>query len=289
MDILLALVPALFWGTLLLVSSKLGGKAHHQLVGMTFGALLFAIGIYLFKQPELSTTIWTAGIISGVCWALGQYNQFSAVQYLGVSRTVPISTGMQLVVTTLFGVIVFGEWSTTTSVILGIIAIVLLIIGVVFTVMEDKQANNQGTQMSGGSHMQKGIVHLVISTVGFVGYVIILRWFEVDGWAAILPQAIGMVLGGLLLTLKHKPFNKYTFRNILTGAWWGAGNLALLLSIPLIGVATSFSLSQTGTIISTLGGIFLLNERKSKRQMVFVIIGCLLIVVGGVMIGFTKE
>jgi glucose uptake protein len=57
----------------------------------------------------------------------------------------------------------------------------------------------------------------------------------------------------------------------------------------MIGVATSFSLSQTGIVISTLGGIFILKEKKSKRLKVFIMIGLVLIVAGGVLLGYTKK
>ena len=89
-----------------------------------------------------------------------------------------------------------------------------------------------------------------------------IRLFNVDGWSALLPQAVGMVLGGILLTFKHHPFNKYAIRNIIPGLIWAAGNMFLFISQPRVGVATSFSLSQMGIIISTLGGILILGKRK---------------------------
>jgi glucose uptake protein len=185
--------------------------------------------------------------------------------------------------TTLFVVLLFREWETKMSVILGTISIVLIIIGVVFTSIgqkDDKEAKKS---------LKKGLFILFLSSLGYIGYVIIIRYFEIDGWSAIFPQAIGMVIGASSLTLRYKPFTKYALRNILTGILWATGNLGLLLSIPKIGVATSFSLSQTGIIISTLGGIFLLGEKKTKRQIIFVILGCILIIAGGVILGFTKE
>ncbi len=66
---------------------------------------------------------------------------------------------------------------------------------------------------------------LLISTLGYLVYVIIIRLFSIDGWSALLPQAIGMVLGGILLTFKHQPFNKYAIRNIIPGLIWAAGNM----------------------------------------------------------------
>ncbi|MGX9349563.1 GRP family sugar transporter, partial [Microbacterium sp. KNMS] len=70
---------------------------------------------------------------------LGQVNQLKTVEKLGVSTTVTISTGMQLVATSIFGVIAFREWTTTTTIILGTIAILLIVVGVVFTSLDDKE------------------------------------------------------------------------------------------------------------------------------------------------------
>ena len=86
----IALVPMLAWGSIGLVSGKMGGDAHQQTLGMTFGALIFAI----------VTTIF-----SGLCWCLGQNNQFKAMKAIGVSKAVPISTGAQLVTTTIAGAV----------------------------------------------------------------------------------------------------------------------------------------------------------------------------------------
>ena len=42
----------------------------------------------------------------------------------------------------------------------------------------------------------------------------------------------------------------------------------MFYSQPKVGVATSFSLSQLLVIFSTLGGIFILGEKKDRRQMI---------------------
>ncbi|MEH7461165.1 GRP family sugar transporter [Bacillus thuringiensis] len=282
MDILLALLPALAWGNVLLVSVKMGGGAYSQTVGMTIGALFFATIMYAFTTPALSLTILIVGFVSGLFWALGQVNQLKTVQTIGVSTTVTISTGMQLVATSIFGVIAFHEWTTTTTIIMGTIAILFIVIGVVFTSLDDKENAQPPGQL------KKGLLTLIVSTFGYFGYVIIIRWYNIDGWAAILPQAVGMFVGAVILTFKHKPFNKYAIRNIVSGLLWGTGNLFLLLSLPRVGVATSFSLSQTGIVISTFGAIVFLGEKKTKRQMVFIALGSALIIGGAVLLGLAK-
>ncbi|CAM4166157.1 glucose transporter GlcU [Bacillus luti] len=284
MDILLAILPALFWGSIVLFNVKLGGGPYSQILGTTLGALVFSIGVYIFMKPVLTPMVIIIGIISGLFWAVGQANQLKSVDLMGVSKTMPISTGMQLVSATLFGVIVFHEWSTTTSVILGVLALICIIVGIVLTSLQSNEEKNE--EQTG--NFKKGIVMLLISTLGYLVYVVIIRLFGIDGWSALLPQAIGMVLGGLMLTFKHQPFNKYAIRNIIPGLIWAAGNMFLFISQPRVGVATSFSLSQMGIVISTLGGIFILGEKKTKRQFNAIIIGIIFIVAAGVMLGIAK-
>jgi glucose uptake protein len=284
LGIIWALITAVCWGSIVLVSEKLGGDFHSQTFGMTLGALLFSLIAFFIVQPDLNMAVFAIGVVSGIFWVIGQRNQFASVDYLGVSKIVPLSTGMQLFGTTLFGVLVFHEWKTTTEIMIGLAAICAIVAGALLTSRRSKKGNEKDNQ-----NFKKGITILLISTVGYVTYVVIIRWFEVNGWQAILPQAIGMFLGALVMSLKHKPFNKYSVRNILTGLIWSTGNLTLLLALPLIGIATSFSLSQTGIIISTLGGIFILGEKRSKKEIIWVISGCVLIILGGVMSGFTKS
>jgi len=284
MDILLALLPALFWGTIVLFNVKLGGGPYCQTLGTTIGALIFSIVIYFVIHPVLSPVIFIVGIVSGLFWALGQSNQLKSIELMGVSKTMPVSTGMQLVATSLFGVIVFHEWSTIISVLLGILALILIIIGIILASLGDKNEE----QVEQGGNFKKGILTLLVSTFGYLVYVVIARLFNVDGWSALLPQAMGMVIGGLLLTYKHRPFNVYTLKNILPGLIWAAGNMFLFISQPKVGVATSFSLSQMGIVISTIGGILILGERKTKRQLIGIAIGIILIILAAVFLGIAK-
>jgi glucose uptake protein len=281
--ILLAILAAVSWGSIVFVSNKLGGDEDSQTLGTTVGALVFAIAVYIYKMPELSTVTWAVGFISGMFWCIGQKNQFGAVRYLGVAKTGPMSTGLQLIGTTFFGVFIFKEWQTTVSIMIGLAGLACIIIGALLTSI------NQGDDKGQEKSRKKGLLILLISTVGFVTYVVLIRRFNIDGWAAILPQAIGMVTGAFFITMRDKPYNKYAVRNILTGLIWSTGNLGLLLALPKIGVATSFSLSQTGIVISTIGGLFFLNERKSKKQIWIVLLGCLFIIIGGVLLGLTKR
>ncbi|MCP8858135.1 GRP family sugar transporter [Latilactobacillus fuchuensis] len=288
MAILIALIPAVAWGSIGLLSGKLGGNAYQQTLGMTIGALVFGIGTFLFLHPVLDAKTMIVGIISGLFWSVGQGQQFQSMQAMGVSKTVPMSTGMQLVVNTLAGALLFHEWKTTHDFIFGIFALVILIAGATLTSMKDPKSNLAAKE---DTQLARGFRALLISTAGYGGYTIIVNWAHVGATAIVFPQAIGMFIGALVFAffgIGKAVYSKKTVLNISTGLLWGLGNLFMLISMSDIGLAISYSLSQCGIIISTIGSIFLLGERKTKKEMVFVTIGCLLVIVGGVTLGMMK-
>ncbi|MET1138543.1 GRP family sugar transporter, partial [Bacillus subtilis] len=92
-----AILPAIFWGSIVLFNVKLGGGPYSQTLGTTIGALIFSAVIYFVVHPVLTPLIFIVGIVSGLFWAVGQSNQLKTIDYIGVSKTMPISTGMQLV------------------------------------------------------------------------------------------------------------------------------------------------------------------------------------------------
>lgn len=283
MDLLIALLPALFWGSVVLINVLVGGGPYNQIRGTTLGALIVGIILLLTGHASFEPKVVIVGLISGAFWALGQGYQLRSVQLIGVSKTMPISTGMQLVGTTLFSAVFLGEWSTGTQVILGIFAMILLVAGIALTSLKAKHETSEGAKSLG-----RAIPILLISTVGYVVYVVIAQIFGVNGLDALFFQSIGMAIGGFLLSVNHQTSKRYTIRNIIPGVVWAIGNLFLFFSQPKVGVATSFSFSQLLVIVSTLGGIFLLKERKDKRQLVGIGLGIILIVAAAFVLGGLK-
>lgn len=283
MEIIIALIPAIAWGSIGLVSNKVGGTAYNQTLGMTIGAFIFSIGIYLFYQPVIDMKIMITGLLSGLFWVLGQQQQFQSMKFMGVSGALPISTGCQLIANTLAGALLFHEWKSGRDVTLGVLALVILIVGARFTAVSD------GGESNGSGEKNKGYRAIAISTVGYALYTIIVNAAGMDALAVILPQSAGMLIGGILFSVKQDVLNKYTVRNLITGLLWAVGNIFMLISMKNVGLAVSFSLSQTGIIISTLGSIWLLGEKKTKREFRYVVMGCILVIIGGVLLGYLKS
>lgn len=288
--ILYALVPMIAWGSIGFVSNKIGGEAKQQTLGMTMGAFVFALVVFLIRQPQLTLPIFILGFVAGIIWSIGQSGQFLSMKYMGVSVASPLSAGFQLVLGGLLGAIVFHEWTTKIQFILGGIAMVLLMIGFYFSSKQDPDK----VEKTKSGNMTKGLIALTYSTIGYVVYVILLNnlsglWFnlKVDTLTIIFPMSIGMMVGAVLLGGKIK-IQPVVFKNMFVGIMWGIGNVFMLLAASLAGNAIAFSFSQLGVIISTFCGILFLGEKKTKKEMGYIYIGTVLFVIGAILLGIVK-
>lgn len=307
MFMLIALIPALAWGSTGLFSTKLGGSAGQQTLGMTFGAMVFGLLTFLcFVIPNninMASNIWVVGLLSGLLWAVGQAGQFTAIKSMGVSNAIPWSNAGQIVSNAALAATVLGEWKTGKMWLFGSLAVLLVVVGAVLTAKRDTAVAEGDVTVA--NETTRGIIALVISTVGYAGYFIVPNLMRKFGYisanvanrnhgvdyltATIFPQSIGMVIGAFIIVLFFMRegkvmFQRPTWKNMLTGAVWGIGNLAMFISTATIGQAVAVTMSQMGIIVGTFGGIYILKERKTSLQMRFIIVGSILIVIGGILI-----
>lgn len=287
-NILFGLIPALMWGIQPIIMTKLSGKSEEKVVGMGLGIFLVALFISIFKRPNnLSSTLILISFVDGLALSYGLINQIRGFSLVGISKGTPISTGTQLIGATLVGVLYFKEWSSTFQHILGIIAIILIIIGVSMTTFEEKKEENIKK-----SNLKKGIITLILSSVGFVLYTIILKVANINIWDALIPQGLGVLVGSYLLSkrnYKEKLFTKNSIKHIITGAIFAIANITLMISNEINGLSVGFTLTQMNVVIATIGGLVILKEKKTKKELIYVLLGLLLVVIGGVFIGITKS
>lgn len=284
--IVYALVPMIAWGSIGFVSNKIGGRPNQQTFGMTLGALLFALIIWMIVRPEMSLILWVVGIIGGMLWSMGQYGQFRSMQYMGVSVANPLSSGAQLVFGSLIGAIIFGEWAKPAQFFLGILALVLLVVGFYFTSKQDAEKAHTNKNHEFG----KGFRALAYSTAGYLSYAILFNnIMHFDALAVILPMAVGMVLGAIIFMKFQIQFEAVVIRNALVGLMWGIGNIFMLLAAAKAGLAIAFSFSQLGVIISIIGGILFLGETKTYKEIRWLTIGIACFVIGAVLLGVVKS
>lgn len=285
--ILLSLVPMLAWGSMGLVSSKIGGTPNQQTFGVTIGGLFFAMLVYLIVQPTLTWQIWVFGILGGLLWSLGQNGQFTAMKHMGVSVANPLSGGSQLVTGSLIGALVFGEWNQPIQFVLGGLALVSLVVGFYFSskVDPDRPIQNQEQR-----NFSAGVRALTYSTFGYVSFTVLFNnIMQFDALAAILPMAIGMILGAAAFMKFQVSLEPVVLKNAFVGIQWGLGNVFMLLAAQSAGLAIAFSFSQLGAIIGIIGGILFLGETKTKKEMTWIYIGVVCFVFGAILLGVVKS
>ncbi|KPD34134.1 sugar transporter [Pediococcus acidilactici] len=271
----------LAWGVLPVVVSKLGGEPVNQIFGTALGTLIVGLVVEVVLRPTINRISFIWAMLAGVFWIVGQLGQYTSYANIGVSKTMPISTGLQLVGTALVGVVIFGEWPTLMDKVIGSLGILILILGSVMTSTHDHQddgkANNQ----------QRTITMLILTTLGFVIFNAIPKALSASGVAIFLPESIGMSLAVLLfLTLKRNfkqvVKEKSSWRNLMGGFIFSIASLAYILSVNDNGVNTAFVVSQLSVVISTIGGLLVLKEYKSHRELLFTVAGLILVITGAI-------
>ena len=297
-NILIGLIPALGWGFQGIIMQKIGGTSANKQMGMVLTALVMAIIVAIIDPVQWSGALIAAAAVNGIPWAIAQILQIKSFEYLGVSRTMPITSGEQLVFTALIGTFCFGEWSSALDLALGFGGIVIIIAGTVFTAYTEK---GDDAAVDKGDFV-KGLVITTISSALYVAYATAARFFSVDSFQILLPQALFMLAATILIAIwmskkdaKDGPWGREegvfgikSWQNMLTGVLWSIANIAVLFSNQVNGVAVGWTLANMNLIFATLGGLFILHEKKTPKELKSVIVGMVLIAVGGVLIGITK-
>ncbi|MSS83770.1 multidrug DMT transporter permease [Actinomycetaceae bacterium WB03_NA08] len=317
--ILVALLPSVAFGCMSLLTMKLQGDQRQQTLGMMLGGLIVALVLWPFSGGMISLHLWLIAMGCGFMLGMGIHFQIMSFHVLGVSRTMPISTASQLILMSVLGVLVLGEWRAPGALPVGIVALVCLVFGVIATTWTEKspslaadQSAIEGiafapapTAVPPESPRQekvvldwpKGILYLVLSTLPLVLYLIILRWFDIDAIKGFLPLVLGAAVAGLLFSFpqfsphlgkRDTRWQRSTLWQLIPGLVWCAGLAIMQYATEQVGVATGFTLSQLGVIISTVGGITLLGEKRSRKELWVLSVGIVLLVVGAILVGVAK-
>ncbi|MBD5430196.1 GRP family sugar transporter [Lactobacillus sp.] len=280
MNVILALLPAIGWGVIPLIVSKVkDSHPANQILGVGIGATIVGIIVTLTQHPQMTMGISLLSLLSGMFWAIGQIGQFVSFTRMGVSKTMPISTGLQLVGNTIIGALIFGEWSSVNQYVIGILALILIIIGVALTAVSN---DPNSKKMTG-----RDLLFLLVTTIGYWVYSAFPKAVNADAQSLFLPQMIGILIGAILYAIFTKQAKVFTQRaswlDAFAGIAFGIGAYTYIISAQANGVTNAFIYSQLSVIISTVGGMTLLKEYKHGKELVSTLVGLALIVIGAVM------
>ncbi|WP_125766716.1 GRP family sugar transporter [Lapidilactobacillus wuchangensis] len=278
MNVIYLLLPALAWGVLPLVISLAGGRPVNQIFGTAVGTVIASVVVVIALRPTINWTTALLAALAGAFWIIGQLGQYTGYQRIGVSKTMPISTGLQLIGTSLIGVVMFGEWPTTLNRVIGVLGVLLLILGVILTSIKTPTGQTV-------THKHYGtLIMLIFTTFGYLIYNTIPRALGSSGLAIFLPESIGMLVAVLIYLLSTKQLTVFKERsswlNVFGGLIFSVAAVSYIVSVHNYGVNTAFIVSQLSVMISTIGGIIFLHERKHGRELLLTIAGLGLIIAG---------
>lgn len=296
-SILIGLIPALGWGFQGIIMQKIGGTTANKQMGMVLTALVMSIVVALIDPIAWSPALIAAAAVNGIPWAIAQILQIKSFDYLGVSRAMPLTSGMQLILTSVIGAFYFNEWPHAWQMGVGFAGIALIIVGTVLTTYTEA-----GQETTSKSDIRKGVIITAISSALYVAYATAVRFFNVDSFQILLPQALFMLTATIVISIivskrdsvdgvfgrVEGVFGLKSWQNMLTGVLWSVANIAVLFSNQVNGVAVGWTLANMNLIFATLGGLFILHEKKTPKELKFVIAGMIIIAAGGIAIGATK-
>lgn len=280
--ILIGLGPLIGWGIYPTIASKFGGKPVNQILGSTIGTLIFAIVYNQLEHlgfPQGKDLL--LAILSGIGWAVAQVITFYSFTLIGSSRAMPVTTAFQLLGASLWGVVALGDWPTMVDKIVGFVALAVIILGAWMTVWSEHKTKEDSNSL------RKAVIVLLIGEIGYWAYSAAPQAASINGKQAFLPQAIGMVIVGVIygiITLVRKQGNpfaqKVTYKQIISGFFFAFAALTYLISAQpnMNGLATGFILSQTSVVLATLTGIWFLGQKKTHREMAVTVGGLILII-----------
>lgn len=285
MAYLVALIPALGWGFMPLITGKVGGSEANQIFGIGAGASLVGLIAFLLIHPQVSMKAFLFSLLCGALWSTAQVGQFVSFKRIGVSNTVPLSTVFQLVGNSIIGVVIFGEWHSARALTIGFIALAVVIIGAMMTSFTDHS--------NGQSVTTKDVLFLLVTTIGYWIYSSFPKMpilAHEDSVGIFLPEVLGILLGAIIYDLASGNAKAFTqkeqYTNILAGISWGIAAFAYIFAARMIGVTVAFVFTQLNVIIATFGGILVLHEHKSPRESKFTFWGIVLIVIGSIATAF---
>lgn len=291
-----AVITVFAWGTWLAPSQNVPMKGQQtRTFYVTLAVLLMALVASLFVGFEgLNTSTFLFPFIGGVIWTLSGWSAFIGTSKIGMAKAFGIWAPMNIVVSVIWGIVLFGEFLDITfnSLILAILAF-LMIIGGILTII-----------FSGGSKKDKkvnipGLMGAIGAGIGFASYFIPIQMGTANTpgfnmWIGTLPLAIGMVVGSSILMLvtgssfKLEKTSHY-YRVMSSGLLWGAGNYGALAMMQIIGTGRGFTIAQLCVVVNALVGVYILKEPHPKsRAAKLTLVGVVIAMIGGILLGNIK-
>ena len=287
-----ALITLLGWGTWLAPSQKvIFPNQEIKTLYVVLTNLSIAVIVTLWRGGIREVTAGAFGltVLGGMIWAIGGWCAFTGTNQLGMAKAFGIWAPLNIIVSLIWGAVLFHEFLSISSrsIALLVIAILIILAGVLLIIFA--KGTDHPAQSNRGS--QLGWIGAIGAGIFWGSYFIPVKFSGVSPWAGALPLAIGMSIGGVILALSSRQSWKLNasgdyVRAGLTGALWSLGNYGMLMLVDAIGAGKGFTIAQTSLVVSALLGIYWLHEPPPQTRVAnWILVGCVLATVGGIVLG----
>lgn len=298
MTIIYALVAVLAWGTWIAPSQnvKIEGQQTRTFY-VTIAVLLLALIASVFVGFDgLNSSTFLYPFIGGLIWAISGWSAFVGTSNLGMAKAFGIWAPMNIVVSIVWGVLLFGEFSDVESnaLVLAGLSFLIILAGILTIIFAGGSSEDTGDK-----NTFKGLLGAIGAGIGFATYFVPITWGSKDAgadfegfnmWIGTLPLAIGMFVGSSILMIISKSSPKLEkssdyIRVLSTGVLWGIGNYGALALVDLIGAGKGFTIAQLCVVVNALVGVFILKEPNPKSKAAkLTLLGVAIAIIGGVLL-----
>jgi len=284
--IILALLAAIFWGSINVPVLKLKESSFIINTFSTTAAFLIAFAVYFVTLPVIKVETFIYGLISGILWSVASTLVLMSMKKIGIGKVAAITASTQIIIASVFGILIFNEIINKglTNLFVASLGILFVIIGI-YTVSSINEKKND-------KFNKTGLILAFISGIVFSFHILPIRFAQADPLAIILPMTFGMCSTAWILVILIEKEVKTTLlaikRSMFSGSIWLIGNYLDFFAISMIGLAKGFSLGQLLVLVSTLWSVFYFREFMKKRNILLLMISAVIIILGAVLLAFAK-
>jgi glucose uptake protein len=294
LGILYAVITVVAWGVWLAPSQNIQFRNQQIKTFYVAAANLGLAALVLTSQgfKGLSWEVFWLPFLGGLVWAVSGFLAFTAADHLGMARAYGIWAPINVVVSILWGALIFGEFLTAGPLTLAllVLSLAILITGILIIIF----AKGLGGLSQAKAALWTGLLGACGAGVLWGTYYIPIKISAASMWVAAFPLSVGIFTGSAVLALltrqplRLKRTGEY-LRVILTGLLWGIGNYGMLLLVEQLGAGRGFTISQLGVVVNGLMGVYFLKDPPPKsRAAALTLVGCALASLGGILLGSLK-
>ncbi len=294
LGILYAIITVVAWGTWLAPSQTIRFK-NQQIKTLYVAAANLVLSIVIALTQDLRAlslaTFWPP-FAGGLIWAVAGLCAFTATDKLGTARAFGIWAPLNIIVSIIWGAVLFHEFVSLSPGNLALLfgALIMILAGVLMIILpRDEQSAPRPRR-----DLLIGLLGALGAGVIWGSYFLPIKASQVSVWISILPLSVGMFAGSVILALLARQSiglgsERDYVRVSITGVLWTIGNYGSLLLVQTLGAGKGFTIAQLSVVVNALIGVFLLkNPSPRSRAAAFILGGCVLATLGGIILGNLK-